>query len=456
MLAILTAAIMAGGLLSACSSQDGAGANNSSYELSSSQVKASAWQSFFDGDADGAKAIVATQERVWDGARKAVEQGAALFIDEVPEGAKDIDVAEQLDGAAEETAPEKGINAAIAALEPKNPKYRDLTVVVTENTAPEQVATARAAGAEIEVLPVADPRASHAVMTGKKVVALGDEFGDQSHFDELLSIAGKEELPGGGGLVFPGRRMVALYGHPSGPALGAMGEQPPAEAVARVQELAAQYQPLEDQPVIPAFEVIATVASGSAGADGNYSNESDVAELRPYIEAIGQAGGYAVIDLQPGTGNFLQQAKLYEELLRLPYVGLALDPEWKLNPGEKPLSRVGSATAEEINEVSEWLAQFVRENELPQKAFVLHQFQVAMIEDRENLDTAHPELAFVLHADGHGDPGQKFDTWNVLRQDLSPDFFMAWKNFYDEDTPTFSPEQTYTEVDPRPWFVSYQ
>jgi hypothetical protein len=32
---------------------------------------------------------------------------------------------------------------------------------------------------------------------------------------------------------------------------------------------------------------------------------------------------------------------------------------------------------------------------------------------------------------------------------------MAWKNFYDEDTPTFTPEQT-MEVDPAPWFVSYQ
>mgnify|MGYP006981339232 FL=1 len=32
---------------------------------------------------------------------------------------------------------------------------------------------------------------------------------------------------------------------------------------------------------------------------------------------------------------------------------------------------------------------------------------------------------------------------------------MAWKNFYDEDTPTFTPEETMA-VDPKPWFVSYQ
>ena len=39
---------------------------------------------------------------------------------------------------------------------------------------------------------------------------------------------------------------------------------------------------------------------------------------------------YVVLDLQPGRSNFLDQAKLYEPLLRLPHVGLALDPEWRL------------------------------------------------------------------------------------------------------------------------------
>ena len=57
--------------------------------------------------------------------------------------------------------------------------------------------------------------------------------------------------------------MVALYGHPSDGALGALGEQDPAASVARVRELAAQYQELSAEPVVPAFEIIATVASGA-------------------------------------------------------------------------------------------------------------------------------------------------------------------------------------------------
>ncbi|MDY3127928.1 MAG: cell wall-binding repeat-containing protein, partial [Corynebacterium sp.] len=188
---------------------------------------------------------------------------------------------------------------------------------------------------------------------------------------------------------------------------------------------------------------------------GDYSNETDPAELKPYVDAIVNAGGYAVLDLQPGRARLLDQAKIYEDLLKHPNVGLALDPEWKIGPDEVPMTNIGHVNADEVNEVADWLAQLVANNNLPQKALVLHQFQLQMLRDRELIKTDYPELAFVLHADGHGDSGQKMETWNALRQDLSPDYFMAWKNFIDEDTPMFDPAQTYA-VDPRPWFVSYQ
>ena len=67
----------------------------------------------------------------------------------------------------------------------------------------------------------------------------------------------------------------------------------------------------------------------------------------------------------------------------------------------------------------------------------------------------HPELALTIHADGHGTPGAKLETWRALQRDLPEGIRMAWKNFYDEDTPTFTPEETYA-IDPKPWFVSYQ
>ncbi|WP_029703102.1 hypothetical protein [Corynebacterium callunae] len=365
-----------------------------------------------------------------------------------------------------EKMPEKAGAEKVEAFPVQTKRDGDMApvVIASPESGISAVATARAYGAEIRFMDYPDPRLNSETMemvaglADKPLLALGDQFGT----GELLSAKIERgetittELPGGGGLVFPGRRMVALYGHPSGPALGAMGEQPPAEAVARVKEMAAEYQQFEEQPVIPAFEVIATVASEFPGDDGNFSNEFAPEELTGYIDAITEAGGYAVIDLQPGRASFLEQAKLYEDLLKRPNVGLALDPEWKIGPDEQPMTRVGSAEASEIDEVAQWLAQLIDENKLPQKAFVLHQFQTQMLRDRESIKTDYPELAFVLHADGHGVAEEKIATWNTMREGLSPNYFMAWKNFYDEDFPTFSPQQTYEEVNPRPWFVSYQ
>ncbi|MEX5303084.1 hypothetical protein [Kocuria sabuli] len=263
------------------------------------------------------------------------------------------------------------------------------------------------------------------------------------------------ELVGGGTEVFPDRRMVALYGHPGTPGLGVLGEQGPRESVARAKDLAAQYEPFSDVPVVPAFEIIATTASAEPGEDGDYSRESTVEELRPYVEAAVENDVYVVLDLQPGHQDFLGQAQQYEELLRLPNVGLALDPEWRLAPGQVHMAQIGSVDAAEINATTAWLADLTARHDLPQKVVLLHQFADSMITDRHLVDTSHPEIALVLHADGHGTPDLKMGTWERLQEGLPPGIRMAWKNFYDEDTPTFTPEQTFA-IEPQPWFVSYQ
>jgi hypothetical protein len=137
-------------------------------------------------------------------------------------------------------------------------------------------------------------------------------------------------------------------------------------------------------------------------------------------------------------------------------VGLALDPEWRLAPGQRHMEQIGSVDAAEVNQVSDWLAGLVRQHRLPQKVFMIHQFRQDMVRNERRVDTVHEELAMVLHADGHGTAGQKMETWNALRQAAPKGVRMGWKNFYDEDRPTFTPQQTYRDVDPAPWFVSYQ
>lgn len=275
------------------------------------------------------------------------------------------------------------------------------------------------------------------------------EAGSSSPTDE------SPELIGGGAELFPDRRFVGLYGHPGSPALGALGEQGPQESVQRVTEMAGEYEPHSDQPVYPAFEIITTMASSEPGADGDYSSETDVEDLEPYLDAAQENGVYVILDLQPGRTDFLTQAKMYEDVLKRPNVGLGLDPEWRLESGQEHMDQIGSVDAAEVNETTEWLAELTRDHDLPQKMVVLHQFNRSMIRNRGTVRTDHPELAMVLHADGHGTPDDKKETWKRLQEELPGDMRMAWKNFYDEDQPTFSPRQTF-EMEPTPWLVTYQ
>jgi hypothetical protein len=326
------------------------------------------------------------------------------------------------------------------------------------------IATARAAGARVVLTGEStDPRASSDVIEALSaeesdtVVVLGADLVAEGGLDwKLATAATGTQLPGGGQLLFPGRMLVALYGHPGTAALGVLGEQPVDAAIERARAHAAPYESLVDATVVPAFEIIATVASSSAGADGDYSAEADPEFLRPWVEAAGAAGMYVLLDLQPGRTDFVSQAEQYRSLLELPHVGLALDPEWRLGPTEVHLTQIGSVQVEEVNRVITWLADLTREHALPQKLLVLHQFRLDMLPGRERVDTSRDELAVMIHADGQGGQGDKQATWRALHATAPPGLSWGWKNFYDEDLPMLTPQQTIGQVSPVPHLVSYQ
>jgi hypothetical protein len=262
------------------------------------------------------------------------------------------------------------------------------------------------------------------------------------------------QLPGGGTVLFPGRRLVAIYGHPGDSNLGVLGEQPVDAAVQRAGDVAAAYAPLGTEPVVPAFEIITTVASSEPGADGDYSLESSLDHLRPWVDAAAAAGYYVILDLQPGYTDFLTQAQRYEELLAQPHVGLALDPEWRLAPGEEHMRDIGQVSAAEVNRVTTWLADLTRRHQLPQKLLVLHQFRLDMLPDRADIGVM-PEVALVVQMDGLGDQETKLETWQAITAGGPAGIHFGWKNFYDEDAPVRAPADVVALV-PSPVYVSYQ
>jgi hypothetical protein len=323
-------------------------------------------------------------------------------------------------------------------------------------------ATAEAAGARVIQVPGYDPRAYPAVIralaAGRplRVLGVGARFGPAGLLAARVAVAETGvQLPGGGQVLFPMRRIVALYGSPGTPALGVLGHQDLAASIARAKAAAAQYKSFSRVPVIPAFEIIATVAQASPGRSGTYSFESSVAALRPWVLAATRAGLYVTLDLQPGRASLLSQAKRYRSLLKLPDVGLALDPEWKLQPGQRPLQQIGSVSIAEVNSVAAWLSRLTAEYRLPQKLLELHEFRLTMIGNIGRLDVSHDNLAIVINMDGQGAPATKQQTWEAVTANAPGGVFFGWKDFFTKDTPMLGPWRTIDRT-PRPVLISYQ
>jgi hypothetical protein len=322
--------------------------------------------------------------------------------------------------------------------------------------------TAALAGASVIRLPGYNPQTGPAAIRAlaaakpARVIAVGSKFGSAHLVAVRLAVAETGmQLPGGGQVLFPMRRIVALYGNPLYPALGVLGHQSLPATIVRARAVAAQYNKLSKVPVIPAFEIIATVASAGPGADGTYSAEMSLAALRPWVKAATRAGLYVTLDLQPGRASFLSEAKHYRSLLKLPDVGLALDPEWKLGPRQLPLHQIGSVSISEVNSVVTWLARLTAHYRLPQKLLELHEFRLTMIQNIQQLDRRHHDLAIVINMDGQGAPSTKQQTWDAVIANAPKGVFFGWKDFYVKDTPMLDPRATIRHT-PAPVLISYQ
>jgi hypothetical protein len=321
------------------------------------------------------------------------------------------------------------------------------------------VGAVAAAGRDETLLPIDadDPRSDRARTTrvreahAERHVLLGI-VGDDARW-QLETVLEGDPLPWSGFRLFEDERMVALYGNVESGTLGALGEQGLDETVERLRTAAEPYG-ADGARVLPAFELITTVASAETGDEGDYSRRTPIELLRPWVERAAEEELYVMLDLQPGRTDFLTQAQEYEELLREPHVGLALDPEWRLRPDQRHLRQIGSVEATEVQEVADWLAELTREHLLPEKLLVLHQFRFSMLPDRDTI-VAPPELAVVVHMDGQGPLGAKYETYDAITAGAEDRWFWGWKNFYDEDAPTPTPEQVLA-LDPMPVLVTYQ
>jgi hypothetical protein len=259
-------------------------------------------------------------------------------------------------------------------------------------------------------------------------------------------------LPRGGRTILPDYRVVAYYGAPQDEELGILGIGPPRRAARRLERQAKPYA-RPGRPVLPAFELIAAIVTSEPGDGGDHSTRQDDSTIRRYLRAARARRMLLLLDIQPGYAPFLQEAEALERWLREPDVGLALDPEWSLEPPLLPAQEIGSTDAATVNAVSRYLAGIVRKHDLPQKLLVVHRFTGDMIQNEHRLER-HPGVALVVNVDGFGDRPNKISKYREFTKDL-PRRYNGFKLFYNEDLNLMKPDQV-LRLRPQPDLVVYE
>jgi hypothetical protein len=279
----------------------------------------------------------------------------------------------------------------------------------------------------------------------------GDTGAVRQSADSKAAGRAPAELPRGGRRIFPDFRVVAFYGAPQSHDLGALGIGSPDQAASR---LARQAQPYvkKTRPVLLAFELLADVANRDAGSDGMYRTRQPAAIIRRYLRAARRHKALLVLDIQPGHADFLEETRYLDRWLREPDVGLALDPEWH-TPGAVPGTVIGSVQASTVNAVARHVAGIVRENNLPEKLFVVHQFTPNMIAGKASVEQL-PGLAVTMNVDGFGDRPNKIAKYRQFTHDGTR-FHRGYKLFYEEDTNLMRPRSVLA-LQPPPDFVVYE
>ena len=248
-----------------------------------------------------------------------------------------------------------------------------------------------------------------------------------------------------------GRTLVAYYGTAGTGALGVLGETSPEVAVRRAARAARAFR-RPGRPVGVVLELIVSIADRSPGPDRDYSHDLGRAQVAPYVRAARRHGALLLLDVQPGRTPFPQVARRWAWALRLPHVGLALDPEWRMGRRQVPGRVIGSVDGAEVDRTAAWLSAFKRRHAAPPALFVVHQFRREMLR-RPGLVRPRRGLVMVQHVDGFGTPAQKLATYHHVARPRQ--FTLGFKLFYDEDRPLMRPRAVLA-LRPGVRFVSYQ
>lgn len=252
-------------------------------------------------------------------------------------------------------------------------------------------------------------------------------------------------------------RLVGFCGYPGIPGQGRLGIGRLDDRAKEIVAYATSYARVGKKATIPTMELIAATVQGSPGRDRKWRTRTSDAIIARHLKAARKVNAMLLLNVQPGQSSFLTEAKALEKWLKHKDVGLALDPEWRMHPGQVPMRQFGWVSSTEVNQVTAYVAGLVKTYRLPEKVVLVHQLNTSVLRDQKALRPA-AGIAMIRGVDGIGSRGAKTATYTRLTAG-SPAFFRpGFKLFFVEDRwhgRLMSVAQVMA-LTPRPDYVMYE
>jgi hypothetical protein len=178
------------------------------------------------------------------------------------------------------------------------------------------------------------------------------------------------------GAILPTHRVVAFYAVPGAAATG------PAYALStamlnRLKAQGAAYQKLDPaHPVMLGVDLVVSVPDRFKGRSGTYSHHVNAATIDQYVDFCRKNHLLLFLDLNIGWANPLTELMSFSHYLKLPFVEVAIDPEWMFPRHDGiPGKNLSNVRASDLNPLIEAVAAMPMKYHVPRKIMIIHQYR---------------------------------------------------------------------------------